>query len=230
MEQPNAEAGKGIETGGQTGATQDAVHPAPAETTPPPAQGEELQHGAIPTDEPRETPPPDGGEGNPPAEGDADDAPPPEYNLEIPQGFTVDEGNMSAFKQTLGKYKIPEEGAKEIFGLFQKEAARQREADFQGMLAMHKEGYARIANDPKIGGENLDNSRRLVGMALRRFGDADTVKAIKRMGAANSYEIFTFIRNVGESIDEPGHDASERGGRAAAKRLVDELYHSPNLN
>ncbi len=217
-----AEAGKEIKTDSQT------VDPAPAAPQPvaspdPAAQPETVApevkailEGAISAGDGGETAAPEkadahegAGDGASNPEGDA---PPAEYDLEIPEGFQVNEESMGAFKALAGKHKLPPEAVKEIFSIYTKEAEGARDA-FQkqyveALTVEHNEGLKAIKADPEFGGTQYKESQRYVGLALKKYGDDDFVASIKRRVMGNDPALFRFLARVGKPLDEPGPVAS----------------------
>lgn len=229
------ESDKGTNTDSQAAVTEPpaAADPAAAQPAPVTPEVAAIQQGAISAEggEPAApaTPENAGENADNPPEGEA---PPPEYDLDIPEGFHVNEESMGAFKELAGKHKLPPEAAKELFGIYTKEAANLRDSFqkqyIEALTAEHTEGLKIIKADPEFGGANYQESQRCVGLALRKYGDDTFVDSIKRRVMGNDPALFRFLARVGKSLDEPGPVASNAFAAAQSKSRAEALF--PDYN
>lgn len=234
-----AEPAKGMETDGQI--TDGDINDGNAPDSPEPGKETaaeagsrektvtvELGDGAIPLDQ-------DAGAPEAADASAADDAPPAEYELTLPDGFEADAEAMNEFKKAAAELKLPKEGAQKLFDMFHKKleasGEKAREALKNRIETLYGEQKKQCENDPDVGGARYGKSRELAARAIVKFagergenGEFAFVRELKTCGMANNPQLFKFLVRVGEYVSEAGPAASDSLPPARERTAGDILW------
>lgn len=180
--------------------------PAPEGQSPPPPPP------AVDVDNPL------GGGGEGEGEGEGGETPPPApaegevaerasaYKLNLPDGFTVDEPQMTAFRTLAAEANLPQEQAQGLIDLYVKNFqevvdARQSavEKTWNDTLSSWKD---QIAKDPQIGGVNREAAMRVIGSAMDKYGSKEARQAFDLTGAGQHPAVIRFIHNMAKALGE----------------------------
>lgn len=166
----------------------------------------------------------DGGDGK---EGDKspdkpDDKPagaPEKYELEMPEGFTLDEQVLAEFDPVLRELNLDNAQASKLAGLYGK--LKQSEAAAYGETV--QEWGKQAAADPEIGGKAFTANVELARTALATHGSPELKGLLDSTGLGNHPEVIRFFARVGKTIPkEDGVVKADRSGgsRASAASVL----------
>jgi hypothetical protein len=226
----NAAAGAGDHAGaaageaGKTGSVQSGIDPASLQ---PPASlvGEAGKEGQAAEGEGAKE-----GEAQTGKEGEKVDDKPVEYtDFTLPEGFTIEDDALKAFKEAAAGAKLTQEQAQAFVdqhaAALQKAASAPYEAWRDTQEAWQKE----IKADPEFGGAKLEKETiPSIARAIKAFSpNAEAEAALRQAfhftGAGNHPEMIRFMARIGKSLAEGSHVAggptSGDGGKSAAQKL-----------
>lgn len=148
------------------------------------------------------------------------DAPgaPTEYELTPPEGQTLDEGVLDAFKTAARELNLPNDGAQSILDNVLPKMKEAAEEKLAGLRAEWKE---LVKQDEEIGGPAFETNVKIAKQAIDRFG-SDEVKSLLNESGLGDHPAFvrTFFR-IGKAISE---DTILTGG---PKAMVEEDLDDP---
>lgn len=144
------------------------------------------------------------------AKGDDGKGAPVDYDFKAPEGFEVNDEQVTAFKEVLKGINeatgtvIPKEAAQKLFDMHA-EALIKAEAAANTMWETTVEGWRKEAKaDPEIGGNNFDGKVALANKALKAFGDKDgkLVQLLTDNGSGDHVEMIRFCAKIGAAMSE----------------------------
>jgi hypothetical protein len=163
-------------------------------------------------------------------EGEKVDDKPVEYtDFTLPEGFTIEDDALKAFKEAAAGAKLTQEQAQAFVdqhaAALQKAASAPYEAWRDTQEAWQKE----IKADPEFGGAKLEKETiPSIARAIKAFSpNAEAEAALRQAfhftGAGNHPEMIRFMARIGKSLAEGSHVAggptSGDGGKSAAQKL-----------
>lgn len=138
-----------------------------------------------------------------------------ELVLNLPEGLTVNETTLNEFKKVAKEAGLNAESASAVAGWYAKyeqDAAKEVE---QQMEADDVKWVKEITDDPDLGGEKLESSKRDVVKALRHFGGQKLVDDLVALRLDNLPSLFRAFATVGKAM---GEDKSGLGGAGSDQK------------
>jgi hypothetical protein len=134
---------------------------------------------------------------------------PEKYELELPEGFTLDEKVMGEFDPVLRELNLDNTQASKLANLYGK--IRQSEVAAYGETVM--EWGKQAAADAEIGGKAFPENVELARSALATHGTPELKGLLDSTGLGNHPEVIRFFARVGKTIPkEDGVVKPERSG------------------
>lgn len=145
---------------------------------------------------------------------------PEKYELQLPEGFSLDPQVMTEFEPVLRELNLDNAQASKLAGLYGQ--LRQSEAAAYGETV--QEWGKQAAADPEIGGKAFTENVELARSALATHGSPELKGLLDSTGLGNHPEVIRFFARVGKTIPkEDGVVKPERSGGSRAS-AADVLY------
>jgi hypothetical protein len=144
---------------------------------------------------------------------------PEKYELELPDGFSLDPQVMTEFEPVLRELNLDNAQASKLAGLYGQ--LRQSEAAAYGETV--QEWGKQAAADPEIGGKAFPENVELARSALATHGSPELKGLLDSTGLGNHPEVIRFFARVGKTIPkEDGVVKADRSGgsRASAASVL----------
>lgn len=202
----------------QAATTDAAAAPATAATTDAAAQQQTSQ--GQQTQDAANTAEGDGKEGDK-ATQDTKPVVPEKYEINFPEGLTLDEDGVSAFSEFAKDAGLSNEQAQ----LFADKLAPALQARQTSVLAKAVDAWtAESKADKEFGGDKLNENLAVAQKAVKEFGTPELNKLLKETGLQNHPEIIRAFYRAGKAISEDRFVPSGAGARAAGKDPAKSLY------
>jgi len=169
-------------------------------------------------------------EGEPPAEALA----PIEYDLKLPESFTVDEGLLTKAKSTFAEAGVPADKAQGLLDLFVEAQSAASAAQLAVHSAQQAEWIAQLNSMPEFSGPTREKSSEAIGKLWDVYGSPEAKAALDAYGAGNNPALAKMMLSIANALNEgapavPGRPAPNgKDGRALPKTLGQQLF--PNMN
>lgn len=164
------------------------------------------------------------GESTTPAEG-ADSLTPESYQLQLPEGFEVNEDALTLFKTTLAEAGVKTEAAQKLFDIY----AAQQQANATAFADTVSQWHTEAQADPVIGGEKLPEVTAAIGRMLDQYGTQEARTAFDATGAGWNPHIIKFIYNMASQLSE-GRQLPQGDPVAQHKKGSDPSTWYPKMN
>ena len=148
--------------------------------------------------------------------------------LQVPEGFTLDEGSMNTFLGVMNNRELtPVQQAQSLLELQANLTTKSSEAGSQAWKDEQAAWQAEISADPVLGGANLTQTLTGIGNLMDRFANDDVRAAFDRTGAGNNPHIVRFLSTLVSQLKEPAPlDPGKPGNGGAPRSLADRIYGS----
>lgn len=153
-----------------------------------------------------------------------------EYDLEVPEGFELDEDRKSEFLSLASKYEMDQEGAQGLLNLHLQMLAENEKLAEQNFKNTRAAWRKACREHETIGGENYEQSVQDVGAALDLCGTPELREFLDH-GAGDHPAVVEFLAKIGQQIRQGGFKISSAGGGAGGGApSFSEMYpNSPDL-
>ena len=142
---------------------------------------------------------------------------PTEYEIRPPEGQTLDEGVLDAFKATARELNLTNDGAQSILDNVLPKIAEAQQEKLDGMRAEWKE---LAKNDEEFGGAGFETNVKIANQALDRFGSDEMKSLLIESGLGDHPAFVRAFYRIGKAISE---DTILTGGpRAAAEEDLND--------
>lgn len=162
-------------------------------------------------------------------EGEAEALKAEDYEVKLPEGFTVEPETLTQFQTFAAEAKLSKEQAQSLVDThiaLSTKAAEAWVAQQQKSWSDTLDGWKNDINaDPVIGGDKSALAQAMVGVALDEFGSPEARAAFDLTGAGWNPAIIKFIYNLANAVVE-GNPAPAIGASVAqgAKTIGQSLY------
>ena len=143
---------------------------------------------------------------------------PTEYELKPPEGQTLDEGVLDAFKAAARELNLPNDGAQSILDHVLPKMAEATQEKLDGMRAEWKE---LAKNDKEFGGDAFKSNIAIANTAYDRFCSDEMKSLLMKSGFADHPEFVRSFFRIGKAISE---DTILTGG---PKGIAEEDLNDP---
>lgn len=211
---------------------------APAGNTNPPAaapQGTMLgsaadPQGAAGSDPAKPTDPPVEGQGTG-GQPKGDKAAPAPLEVQVPEGFVVDEARLGEFTTLAQKLGLDSEKAQELMD-FQARGQNALVESTAAQLEETRKGWlAEIESDTEIGGANLARTKDRMQQFMVAFGTPELKKFLNETGLGDHTEMVRLAERIGARMTEKGATlpaGSASGGEKTDQQRADAHYDHPD--
>lgn len=123
----------------------------------------------------------------------------------------------------------PQQRAQALIDLQASLTTKSSEAGSQAWKDEQAAWQAEIANDPVLGGPNLEKTVAGIGQLMDRFATDEIRQAFDQTGAGNNPHIVRFLSTLVSQLKEaPAIPPGGPGNGGAPKTLADRIYGNPN--
>lgn len=143
---------------------------------------------------------------------------PAEYELKPPEGQTLDEGVLDAFKTAARELNLPNDGAQSILDNVLPKMAEVAEEKLAGLRAEWK---ALAKSDDEFGGAGFETNVKIANQALDRFGSDEMKSLLIESGLGDHPAFVRAFFRIGKAISE---DTILTGG---PKGIAEEDLNDP---
>lgn len=138
-----------------------------------------------------------------------EDAAPDEYaDFDIPEGVTVNDDDLTAFRALAKDMNLTQEQAQKLVTM-QTEAVQRQQDAWQAQQEQWVEG---LKSDKEFGGNKFSENVAVASKALEQFGTPELKEALDASGYGNHPELVRVFYRIGKAISE---DGGVSGGDAA---------------
>lgn len=155
---------------------------------------------------------------------------PVEYDLKLPESFTVDEGLLTKAKDLFAKSKVAPEDAQPLMDLFVEAQTAASAAQLAVHTAQQAEWIAQLNSMPEFSGPTREKSSEAIGKLWDVYGSPEAKAALDAYGAGNNPALAKMMLNIANALNEgapaaPGRPAPHtRDGRPLPKTLGAQLF------
>lgn len=151
-----------------------------------------------------------------PAESDAAKV---DYKFEVPEGVTLDEGDLAKFTEIAKELKLPQDQASKLVGL----AIAREQARAEAFTNQVAAWAAEVKADTELGtDEALATARKAIDL-----GPPELKDLLNSTGMGNHPLVVKWCHTVGKALSEDKIVAGKDGGNAQPKTLEERLYGKP---
>lgn len=128
---------------------------------------------------------------------------PEKYEIKLPEGMKLDEELMKEFEPLAKELGLTNEKAQALMNLQVKATQRMVEEQDRANEAQIKKWEEEVKNDPVIGRDNLNETIRLNGIVLKRFGGNNIEplrKLLRDSGMGFNPLLTKLFRDIGASM------------------------------
>jgi len=155
---------------------------------------------------------------------------PVEYDLKLPESFTVDEGLLTKAKSTFAEAGVPADKAQGLLDLFVEAQSAASAAQLAVHTAQQAEWIAQLNSMPEFSGPTREKSSEAIGKLWDVYGSPEAKAALDAYGAGNNPALAKMMLSIANALNEgapaaPGRPAPNgRDGRALPKTLGAQLF------
>lgn len=150
----------------------------------------------------------------------------PVYELQVPEGYAVNEDIKSEFVGLVKELKLDPKDAQRFADLSLKMQQKQAE-DY---AKAREEWIALVKTDKDIGGEAMNENLAIARKGLDTFGTPELKYLLETTGFGNHPEIIKAFWRVGKKISEDHFVAGGTGHSTGAASDARRLYSTSNMN
>lgn len=178
----------------------------------------------------------DGGEAKPedgkeaPKDGESkpDDKPVEYTDFKLPEGMTIEDESLKAFKDAAAGAKLTQDQAQAFVDLHAKALVEAATKPYEVWRDTQKQWQEQIKADPEFGGAKLEKETiPAIARAIKAFSPSPEAEQALRQafhftGAGNNPEMIRFMARIGKSLAEGSHvggKPSGNDGKSAAAML-----------
>lgn len=142
--------------------------------------------------------------------------------FKLPDDMQLDEGIMGEFSQLAKGANLPQDKAQALVELGAKMAKGFESAAQQSLADLKTQFATDLANDPKLGGEQLDANLAIAQRAINTYGSDELKSMLTESGLIKHPELVRFFHAVGQTVSEDTNvdgTASQGGVKSLAERM-----------
>ena len=153
------------------------------------------------------------------------------YDFKLPDGVTVDEGQMTTLKETLAQANVSPEIGQSLLDLHVAELNRSAEAFAKAQAEQWAETVntwkAELEADQEFSGENKQKVTAAIGQALDEYGSLEARQAFDLTGAGMNPHIVRFVHNMAKALQEGTSVTAPGPVNPRTRSAAEVLYDNP---
>lgn len=158
-------------------------------------------------------------------------SPPVSYEpFTLPEGQTLDEAQLGAFKDLLGEHKAPQALGQSLVDLYFGEVNRIKTYQQEVWDRTQEQWMDQVRSDPELGGSRLETVAKTCGSVIERFGSNDLRDALTATGMGNHPAMVRFINKIGQFLGEGRPVPAAKPAPAPPPSKAQRRYGGTSLN
>lgn len=142
-----------------------------------------------------------------------------DYKFDVPEGVTLNEGDLKQFTEIAKELKLPQEHASKLVGL----AIAREQARADAVAKEFAAWDAQVAkNEQAAGDDYMPTARKAL-----ELGPPELKQALEETGMYRHPAVVQWAYAVGKALSEDKFIAGKDGGNAQPKTLEERLYGKP---
>ncbi|GAB5471747.1 MAG: hypothetical protein Kilf2KO_47770 [Rhodospirillales bacterium] len=147
----------------------------------------------------------------------------------FPEGFAVDEAQLSGFQDWVAANAVEPSQAQALIDLYLQGQEKQRQEALDARVAEVGDWEARARSDAVTGGPDFERKLAVARGALDRFGDPGLRDLLDASGLGSHPDVLRWMYRVGQATADdrfipPGSGSAPLSPEARARRLYDNTY------
>ena len=153
------------------------------------------------------------------------EAPETYTDFNVPEGMEVDKGMMETFLPLAKEGKLSQEGAQKFVDLYSKGLKDSVDAHVKDWADAMGKWKDDTKADKEVGGEQFDQTKVNVNLALKTFGNEKLSEMLEVTGVGNHVEFVRFFDKIGALV---ANDKIDLGNVASAETRTQAEIMYPN--
>lgn len=149
----------------------------------------------------------------------------PAMTLTLPEGSLLD---ASVIEKTVAEATAlglsPEKAQEALNGKSETVKAFMAAAEARHVTMSRTQWVAELKADKDFGGDRFDETAKLAGRAIEKFGDPELSRALNASGFGNYPALVRWAARVGRAMSEDGIVRPNSGGGGAKKTFEETFY------
>lgn len=142
-----------------------------------------------------------------------------DYKFDVPEGVTLDEGDLKQFTEIAKELKLPQEHASKLVGL----AIAREQARAEAFVKQVQTWADEVKADKELGtDESIATAKKAIDL-----GPPELKELLNSTGLGNHPVVVRWALSVGKALSEDKFIAGKDGGNAQPKTLEERLYGKP---
>lgn len=142
-----------------------------------------------------------------------------DYKFDVPEGVTLDEGDLKQFTEIAKELKLPQDQASKLVGL----AIAREQARAEAFVKQVQTWADEVKADKELGtDESIATAKKAIDL-----GPPELKELLNSTGLGNHPVVVRWALSVGKALSEDKFIAGKDGGNAQPKTLEERLYGKP---
>lgn len=142
-----------------------------------------------------------------------------DYKFEVPEGVTLNEGDLKQFTEIAKELELPQEHASKLVGL----AIAREQARAEAFVKQVQTWADEVKADKELGtDESIATAKKAIDL-----GPPELKELLNSTGLGNHPVVVRWALSVGKALSEDKFIAGKDGGNAQPKTLEERLYGKP---
>lgn len=144
---------------------------------------------------------------------DPDDEVPDTYTFKDQNGNEINDTCTEDVQECFKQAKLTKKQADILLNAYRDAVNRIGDFEKEQRTQMTDAWYKQVKNDPELGGNNLNNTKMMIGRVMERFGNQELRDYLNQTGLGYSPAMVRFVTKIGEAL---GNDADFVTGRGVS--------------
>lgn len=142
-----------------------------------------------------------------------------DYKFDVPEGVTLDEGDLKQFTEIAKELKLPQDQASKLVGL----AIAREQVRAEAFVKQVQTWADEVKADKELGtDESIATAKKAIDL-----GPPELKELLNSTGLGNHPVVVRWALSVGKALSEDKFIAGKDGGNAQPKTLEERLYGKP---
>lgn len=144
---------------------------------------------------------------------DPDDEVPDTYTFKDQNGNEINDTCTEDVQECFKQAKLTKKQADILLNAYRDAVNKIGDFEKEQRTQMTDAWYKQVKNDPELGGNNLNNTKMMIGRVMERFGNQELRDYLNQTGLGYSPAMVRFVTKIGEAL---GNDADFVTGRGVS--------------
>lgn len=142
-----------------------------------------------------------------------DDEVPETYTFKDQNGNEINDTCTEDVQECFKEAKLTKKQADILLNAYRDAVNKIGDFEKEQRTQMTDAWYKQVKNDPELGGNNLNNTKMMIGRVMERFGNQELRDYLNQTGLGYSPAMVRFVTKIGEAL---GNDADFVTGRGVS--------------